>query len=161
MIHACELKTRPKTSWSSSIWSAIFCTTSKDSKVSINIRRFEAACNDRFLFNILASCPNSMHLPWGASVASTTLWMNDLDVLNKHLVFPFTIRRFSCSPCVVPTGRYIKQTADEVDGKRGLLRLDDFVEVYALGLTKKATDVERKSRSWRCFLFSRRKVLRV
>jgi len=35
----------------------------KGSKVGINIRRFEVACNDRFLLNILASCPNSMHLP--------------------------------------------------------------------------------------------------
>ena len=57
----------------------------------------------------------------GAFVASTTLWMNDLDVLNNHIVFLFMIRRFSCSPCVVPTGRYIKQTAHEVDRKRGLL----------------------------------------
>ena len=35
----------------------------KGSKVGINIRRFEVACNDRFLLNILASCPNSMRLP--------------------------------------------------------------------------------------------------
>jgi len=39
----------------------------KGSKVGINIRRFEAACNDRFLLNILASCPNSMRLPWDES----------------------------------------------------------------------------------------------
>jgi len=36
----------------------------KGSKVGIKIGRFEAACNDRFLLNILASCPNSMRLPW-------------------------------------------------------------------------------------------------
>ena len=30
----------------------------KGSKVGIKIRRFEAACNDRFLLNVLASCPN-------------------------------------------------------------------------------------------------------
>ena len=36
----------------------------KGSKVGIKIRRFEAACNDRFLLNILVSCPNSMRLPW-------------------------------------------------------------------------------------------------
>ena len=35
----------------------------KGSKVGIKIRRFEAACNVRFLLNILASCPNSMRLP--------------------------------------------------------------------------------------------------
>ena len=29
MIHACELKTRPRTSWSSSIWPAISCRASK------------------------------------------------------------------------------------------------------------------------------------
>jgi len=35
----------------------------KGSKVGINIRRFEAACNVRFLLNILASWPQSMRLP--------------------------------------------------------------------------------------------------
>jgi len=30
----------------------------KGSKVGIKSRRFEVACNDRFLLNILASCPN-------------------------------------------------------------------------------------------------------
>jgi len=44
----------------------------KGSKVGINIRRFEAACNDRFLLNILASCPNSMRLPWMLTTSPTT-----------------------------------------------------------------------------------------
>jgi len=61
------------------------------------------------------------------SVASTTLWMIDLYVLNEHFVFLFTIRQFSCSPYVVPTGRYFQQAAHEVDGKRGLLHRNDFV----------------------------------
>ena len=32
MIHACEPKTRPRTSWSSSIWPSISCKTSKARK---------------------------------------------------------------------------------------------------------------------------------
>ena len=94
----------------------------------------------------------------GTSVASMTLLMNDLDVLHKHLVFLFSGGRFSGSPCVVPTGGDLKQTAHEVDGKRGLLHLDDFVGNYVLGLMKKATDFERKSRSWRSVFTSFRKA---
>jgi len=49
----------------------------KGSKVGIKIRRFEAACNDRVLLNMLASCPNSMRLPW---------WSNSLERTSMELL---------------------------------------------------------------------------
>jgi len=62
-----QAETRPKTSWSSSIWPLISCRTSKARKLTStsDASNWRAACNDRFLLNILASCPNSMRLPWG------------------------------------------------------------------------------------------------